>query len=357
MADFLRFVWEYILNCASSSLSDLGTSGLGWIAGIAVPVIVAVTKARRAPSGSRWSSVTSQWRSEVRYVFWVYLAIFTLVFLWEAAWRPSRTFAEAGSTAAPSLPDRLSPSTHRPPAVAYLKSLASPTPNQQDDFTGAVEYKIISGIENRSTPFAVLLDTSAGCAVEPIQALMFIRLTNNTPHEKMITKYVVEQGYKQAQTWTWWRLRRLDLRSGAFITFSTNGKAFNPAVGVAVNFPSQNTSTSLMMVDPRNSSYQKVATLTGTLLDNQIGNVNLASGHSAVGWAAFQYTSYHGGLDTRISIVDEQGKQYQILSLSNTVQNDVSVSPHVLTITGVTDASTCTIRNIPYNFPQPQLGR
>ncbi len=199
-----------------------------------------------------------------------------------------------------------------------LRSVPSHIPkapvSSEEMFIGKVEVQLVSP-PGSSTNFARMYQTSSGCSVDPIQLLLFIRLTNNSDREKMITRYVVESG--SAKTNGWFRLRRVDLRSGFLITFGLKDKpARLPPIGTVLDFPSGNRSTYGFMVPPKAADYNNSAVLKGNWLDEQVGNTNLPPGHSVLGWSAFQYMNKSGkeGLDMRITITDELGNNYKVTS-------------------------------------------
>jgi hypothetical protein len=75
---------------------DLGTNPVGWIVIFGAPSGVAMLRANRAEKGSRLASIASQWRSEIRDVFIVYLGISIAVFIYEIGWNiPRNIYQEA----------------------------------------------------------------------------------------------------------------------------------------------------------------------------------------------------------------------------------------------------------------------
>jgi hypothetical protein len=129
MESFWGFVRDFAAASARSTWADLGTNGLGWIVGFGNPALVTILKATHAPKGQKIANVLSQWKTELRHVAVVYVAIGAMVFSVEMIWRqPQRIRTDAAAIAGPSPHEMLlSPPELPVPAPPRLPKPQLPT--------------------------------------------------------------------------------------------------------------------------------------------------------------------------------------------------------------------------------------
>jgi hypothetical protein len=94
----MGFLWDLFWSACKSSWSDMGTNGLGWVLLFVVPSGVVAVQARRAPWGSKWSTVRDKWKSELRDVFLVTFVVGLVVVGWEFFWNQPRSIRKQFET-------------------------------------------------------------------------------------------------------------------------------------------------------------------------------------------------------------------------------------------------------------------
>jgi hypothetical protein len=96
------FLWNLAYIAAKAAWANMGTNGLGWITAVSGPSLAAFLRASRAPKGSKWAAVRSQWIGELRDGAFVSISIWLIICLAEALWlQPKRIWTDAASISAP----------------------------------------------------------------------------------------------------------------------------------------------------------------------------------------------------------------------------------------------------------------
>jgi hypothetical protein len=116
MWETAAFVLELAERAVISGWNAMGTSGLGWVIGLATPILVVIKK---VPKRRGWFAVLkANLRSEIKDVLVVYLCVMFTVFFWEFLWvLPREIRNTAMSISIPILQYHI-PSAPEPPPPA-----------------------------------------------------------------------------------------------------------------------------------------------------------------------------------------------------------------------------------------------
>jgi hypothetical protein len=88
--DFIGFVFRLVLEAGRAAISDLGTTGLGWLVGLCIPFLAVLMKMRNSTPGTRWAFMCSHWKSELRDAAIVFVGVWLVIGLWEGIWNIPR---------------------------------------------------------------------------------------------------------------------------------------------------------------------------------------------------------------------------------------------------------------------------
>jgi pimeloyl-ACP methyl ester carboxylesterase len=176
-----------------------------------------------------------------------------------------------------------------------------------------------------------------GCAIEPIDDLVFLRVTNNGSGSRMIVNYSLETKQKDG----WSPMNKKELGPSGFLFFTLQGNAV-PAVGVPIPFKANGYSNKYFMLTMPygNANVKQAGVVQVQSFDVVAGSQNLTQGQSVRGWAAFQHQGLPDG-ELRMKITDELGKIYTVPQTLIEPGPTTDITQHPILIQSLTDVSGC----------------
>lgn len=173
------------------------------------------------------------------------------------------------------------------------------------------------------------------CTIEPIDDLLFLRVTNTGSGSRTIINYSLET--KQNDEWS--LMTKKELGAG-YLLFTLQGDAI-PRVG-PVPFPSNGRVNKYPILSWAygNANVKQSGIVQAQPFDVIAGGQNLTEGQSVRGWSAFQHQGLPDG-DIRMKITDELGKTYIVPQTVMRPGPSNDIAPHPIVITALADISTC----------------
>lgn len=176
-----------------------------------------------------------------------------------------------------------------------------------------------------------------GCVIEPIDDLLFLRVTNNGPGFRTIINYSLE--IKQKGEWS--LMNKKELGPSGYLFFTLQGDAVLPP-RVPIPFRSNGYSNKYPMLSMPygNANVRKAGVVQLLSFDLIAGSKNLAPGESIRGWSAFQHQGLPDG-DIRMKITDELGKIYTVPQTLMKPGPSDDITQHPILIQSLEDISAC----------------
>lgn len=227
-----------------------------------------------------------------------------------------------------------------PPPIA--DSHTPPTAKARSPFAVVVELRVFSLTDEGYFSGFWFKPNVPLCTISPLNALLFLRVTNLKATKTMITAYRVEAQDESTRGWN--VLHAVDLRSGYTLFTEKKEAAGSPSIGNILNLPGK----CGYFMSPRveDVCYQDAAVTDLTLFDDQIGDKQLEPGTSIRGWAAFTYNGKPSMRDhLRITVTDELEQSYSVISGvafgSKSACLAGNIMPHLIKVVGVANLSDC----------------
>jgi hypothetical protein len=221
--------------------------------------------------------------------------------------------------------------------ASSYESLESVQP--QNAFAVAVETRWFSLGSGNATHYWVMQQTSnGGCALLPVNAAFFIRITNLQKRETMITSYKVEIPSQKLE------LIKLDMHISQLFALPVHGKSLRKggiqwstepgAIGGIKDIPIRD-------ADP-----SRAAPITAEILDDELGEKYLSPDRTVRGWAFFQYPPSKMVIptDNLISIRDQIGNTFKY-SIPEKAASSNEELPRDTTTGRPIDLSKCAVQN------------
>lgn len=228
--------------------------------------------------------------------------------------------------------------------VAPSKAVPSPTPLpakpqelSETPFAFAVETMIMSSGSGDFIGFWLPARDEQGCSIEPIDDLLFLRVTNNGPGSRMIVNYSLET--KQKDGWSLMTKKEVGPSGYLFFTLQSNAV---PAVGFPIPFKANGTSNKYPILSWTygGANVKQAGVVQVQTFDLVAGSQNLTQGQSVRGWSAFQHQGLPEG-DLRMNITDELGNIYTISQTITKPGPSNDITQHPIKIQSLTDVSGC----------------
>lgn len=218
-----------------------------------------------------------------------------------------------------------------------LSAPAKPQEPEGPPFAFAIESMLMSWGSGDFIGFWLPARDSQGCVIEPIDDLVFLRVTNNGPGARMIVNYSLETKQKDG----WSLMSKKDLGPSGFLFFTLQSNAV-PAVGFPIPFKANGNAYKYPILSWTygGANVKQAGVVQVQSFDVVAGSQNLTQGQSVRGWSAFQHQGLPDG-ELRMKITDELGNMYTVSQTITTPGPTTDITQHPILIQGLTDLSGC----------------
>jgi hypothetical protein len=261
-----------------------------------------------------------------RWSLLLFLAIATAVGVWRLyVWLPR--------------PESSSTKTEKPaptpvPVPVPVEPQALPVPS----FAFSAEIKIVSPGSGDFNGFWIMktVDGKQGCSIEPIDDVLFLRVTNSGPISTSILNYTIETKGKNG----WSPLKKVDMGAG-YMLFTLQGDAW-PDIGLPLQFSSNGNRTMFPILTwpYGGANIKKAGFVQLQSFDLAANAQNLTPGQAIHGWSSFQHQGLVDG-PLRMTIVDELGKTHLIPETIIKPSLNDDLTRHLLMVKDLVDVSMC----------------
>ncbi len=230
------------------------------------------------------------------------------------------------------------------PAITTQSTGTSAKRAPGSPFAFAVEAGLVGPGSGSFTGYWLEQSGLEGCTLDPIDDLLFLRLTNIQPDPKTVINYTLEASDKGK----WYPLTRLNLAEGYMV--GTLAKVA-PPMGWTISIPSEGSDSLYYMYSASTGAghFKQASVMAFPIFDSLIGGHTLLKGETVRGWAAFRSLRLPAG-KFRIKITDATGKTSAVIATSTKAGVGEDVAPHLLTVAVSANVSGCT-RKPDWNQP------
>lgn len=209
-------------------------------------------------------------------------------------------------------------------------------------FSAEVELRVSSHGDGYYSGFWAMWNRGNDCFISPLDALLFIRITNLKSKSTMVTGYQVE--VKDGKSWR--RLHKIDLRNSTAIFTSLRGFPYR-AGPASITLPPG----AILLNRPFDDyALTNSGVVAMELIDGVLEKKSLGSGESTRGWVAFDYA--HQKIDMRndvhLTLTDEQGLKTSFIIALDVDKEQANLLQHPITLGPSFDVSRCTRQDFPF---------